>query len=191
VNHGTTLPPLEDEQGRALVVLARAVALAVASGAPEPAPGPMPDRLRSPQDAFVTLRVDGRLRGCIGVIDAGQPLDMAVRHCAAAAATSDPRFPPLRPEETARLAVEVSVLGPPRILGGPDEIVVGRDGLIVTAGPRRGLLLPSVAVEHGWDALRFLEETCRKAGLDRDAWRHAARVEAFRAQVFGEEPVEA
>src|SRR4029077_9440150 len=127
-------------------------------------PGALAARLREAQGAFVTILLQERLRGCIGVIRPRDPLWRVVLHCALAAGFEDPRFAPLEPSEEPGLAFEVSVLSLPRAVRDPSEIRIGRDGLIVTLGRRQGLLLPQVAVEHGWDAPLFLSETCRKAG---------------------------
>ena len=107
-------------------------------------------------------------------------------HCAGAAALEDPRFPPVRPDELARIDVEVSVLTPPARIADPGRIEVGRHGLVVTRGAHRGLLLPQVALEWGWTREEFLAHTCRKAGLPLDAWREGAQVFAFEAEIFGE-----
>jgi AmmeMemoRadiSam system protein A len=109
-----------------------------------------------------------------------------ILHCALAAGFEDPRFPPLEPTEAPGLSLEISVLSAPRVVRDASEIRIGRDGLIVTQGRRQGLLLPQVALEHGWDTPGFLRETCRKAGLEDDAWTRGARMEAFEAQVFAE-----
>lgn len=136
---------------------------------------------------FVTLRQEGRLRGCIGLIDTDLSLDEAVAHCAVSAA-NDPRFEPLRLEELGRTSIEISILGGWREIRGPEEIQVGRDGLMITLGGRRGLLLPQVAVEQGWDAGTFIEEVGVKALLPRNAWSSSgATVQAFTAEVFGDE----
>jgi len=108
---------------------------------------------------------------------------------AAAAALRDPRFPPLQSAELPHVSLEISVLSPFRTVR-PEEIQVGIDGLMITQHKACGLLLPQVALEHQWDRERFLEETCRKAGLAADAWRRGATLEAFTAEVFGEEPPE-
>ena len=187
---GGPRPPLLAEERRALLALARSAAVAAASNLGAPDPGPLPDRLAAPQGAFVTLRVGGQLRGCIGIVEAREPLSRTVGHCAAAAATQDPRFPPIGRADLADLGVEVSVLEEPRQVRDVVEIVVGRDGLIVSLGRLQGLLLPQVAVEHDWSREEFLEQTCRKAGLDPDAWRHGARIEAFNAEVLEERPDE-
>ena len=143
--------------------------------------------LRENGGAFVTLWKAGRLRGCIGYVEPRMALYQAVMECAVAAALRDPRFDPVEPEELSALRIEISVLSP---LGdiAPEAVEVGRHGLMITRGARRGLLLPQVAVEWKWDREEFLEETCLKAGLSPDAWQHGARTQAFTAQVFSESP---
>ena len=113
------------------------------------------------------------------------PLYRTVADTARAAAFEDTRFPPLRAEEISELEVSLSVLSPlsPVI---PEQIEVGRHGLVVSLSNHRGLLLPQVPVEHGWDRTTFLEQTCRKAGLPTDAWEHGAKLEAFTAEIFGD-----
>jgi AmmeMemoRadiSam system protein A len=135
--------------------------------------------------AFVTLHKGGRLRGCIGYIESLKPLYQTVCECAMAAALHDPRFDPVAPEELPSLHLEISVLSPLEDISA-EQVEVGRHGLLVSRGPQRGVLLPQVAVEWKWDARQFLEETCLKAGLPPDAWRHGARIQAFTAQVFAE-----
>lgn len=135
--------------------------------------------------AFVTLRRLHELRGCIGVVEAYQPLHRTVVDCAISAALRDPRFPPVTPEELLEVRAEISVLSP--LMDLPvTEIEVGRHGLMVSQHAQRGVLLPQVAVEWDWDRERFLAETCRKAGLPKDAWQRGARVQAFTVQAFGE-----
>jgi len=136
--------------------------------------------------AFVTLTENGALRGCIGRIVSDEPLVRVVAEMARAAALGDPRFPSVREGELDRIDIEVSALSPIRTIEGPDEIVIGRDGLIIRQRERSGLLLPQVAGDHGWDPVRFLEETCRKAGLPGSAWKEGARIEAFGAEVWSE-----
>jgi len=119
---------------------------------------------------FVTLHVGGRLRGCIGVVEGHQPLGNGIVHAATSAALEDPRFPRLRAEELAELQIEISVLSPLMPIR-PQEVEIGTHGLLVVSGRNRGLLLPQVALEHHLDRERFLEETCWKAGLPRDAWK--------------------
>ena len=142
---------------------------------------------RSGQGAFVTLRIDGALRGCIGHVDTSRPLLETVRRVAAAAAMEDPRFPPVEGDELSALVIEVSVLGPLAPCPGPDGVEIGRHGVVVEQGERRGLLLPQVAVEQGWDADTFVAAVCAKAGLSPQAWRRAASLQVFEAEVFSED----
>lgn len=136
--------------------------------------------------AFVTLRRRGRLRGCIGQIGAPQPVLPLVAYCARAAALDDPRFRPVDRGELPEIEIEVSILSALEPIT-PERIEIGKHGLMVTRDARRGVLLPQVAPQYGWDVTRFLEETCRKAGLDRGAWREeAARIDGFTAEVFSE-----
>jgi len=144
--------------------------------------------LAEPRGAFVTLRrrQDGELRGCIGNLVSDRPLAETVSRMAVAAATEDPRFPPLRPEELPEVTIEISVLGPMEKVR-PEDVEVGRHGLLVSDGRRRGVLLPQVPLEHGWDRETFLAHTCWKAGLPEDAWRRPeVEILAFTACVFAE-----
>lgn len=143
-------------------------------------------KLAAPGAAFVTLTKSGRLRGCIGFTEAAAPLFKVVQECAVAAATEDPRFPPVTSKELPSLRIEVSVLTPLFPIR-PEDVEVGRHGLMVAQGQRRGLLLPQVPVEWGWDRETFLDQTCVKAGLPPSSWRHGATLRAFTAEVFGEE----
>jgi AmmeMemoRadiSam system protein A len=139
--------------------------------------------------AFVSLHRQGRLRGCIGYLDAVKPLLETVREMAAAAAFHDPRFEPLRPEELAGLEIEISVLSPMHLIKSTDEIEVGKHGLYIVQGFCRGLLLPQVATEYKWDRLAFLQQTCCKAGLPADAWTEpATKIYTFTADIFAEPP---
>jgi len=135
--------------------------------------------------AFVTLHRGGELRGCIGHIEPDEPIGKVVPRCAVAAASADPRFPPIAADEVAAIDIEISLLGSLERIVGPEDIVVGRHGLVVRHGWQRGLLLPQVGSEYQWDAETFLAQTCRKAGLARDAWKHGAEVWRFEAEVFG------
>jgi uncharacterized protein len=142
--------------------------------------------LGEPGGAFVSLHNHGELRGCIGHIEPDEPLGTVVPRCAVAAASTDPRFPPITAEELAQIDIEISLLGLLEPIRGPAEIEVGRHGLVVEQGWLRGLLLPQVATEWNWDAETFLAHTCHKAGLPRDAWKHGAKIFRFEAEVFGE-----
>jgi AmmeMemoRadiSam system protein A len=135
--------------------------------------------------AFVSLHKGEHLRGCIGHIEAQKPLAQTVRECAFSAALFDPRFHPVTPDELPELRIEISVLSPFFDVT-PEQVEVAVHGLLVSRGSYRGLLLPQVAVQWNWDRERFLSETCRKAGMDINAWRHGARIQAFTAQVFAE-----
>ena len=146
---------------------------------------PPSDHLGERRGAFTTLHVDGHLRGCVGYVFPAYSLYRTIAETAQAAAFRDARFPPVTAEEAPRLRIEISVLSPLAPIS-PDEIEIGRHGLVVTYGSRRGLLLPQVPAEHGWDREAFLEQACLKAGLPPDAWRHGALIEAFTAEVFGE-----
>ena len=140
-----------------------------------------------PGGAFVTLHDHGELRGCIGHIEPDQPLGDVIRRCAVAAAASDPRFPPITADELRRIRIEISLLGPLERISGSHDVVVGKHGLVVQRGWQRGLLLPQVALEWKWDAEMFLSQTCYKAGLPRDAWKHGGiEMWRFEAEVFGE-----
>jgi len=135
---------------------------------------------------FVTLKKAGRLRGCIGYPLPLKPLNQALVEMAIAAATEDPRFPPLQAGELDQVEIEISLLTPPLEISDPAEVVVGRDGLVVSKGHKRGLLLPQVTVEQGWDRETLLEHCCLKAGLPADAWRAGVKMEVFQAEIFAE-----
>jgi AmmeMemoRadiSam system protein A len=138
-----------------------------------------------PRGAFTSLYLQGKLRGCVGYVLPVSSVYQAVADTARAAAFEDTRFCPVKLEEARNLAIELSILSRPKPIA-PEEVVIGRDGLLVGMSGYRGLLLPQVAVEHSWDRETFLEQTCQKAGLSRDAWRKGASVEAFTAEVFGD-----
>jgi AmmeMemoRadiSam system protein A len=141
---------------------------------------------------FVTLHVRKRLQGCIGVVEPEEPLGDAIVRCAASAALEDPRFTPMRADQLGDLAIELSLLSPPAPIS-PEAIEIGRHGLLIVLHAQRGLLLPQVAIEHHLAREQFLEETCRKAGLRREAWRDPeAHLFGFTCEVFSEsQPLEA
>jgi AmmeMemoRadiSam system protein A len=145
-------------------------------------------RFSEHRGAFVTLRLRSNesLRGCIGYAEPLYPLAEAVVRSARAAALEDRRFEPLSRAELSSIRIEISVLSPLRKVS-PDAVRVGTDGLVIEKGGRRGLLLPQVAPEWGWDRDTFLEQTCKKAGLPGSAWRQGAEIFAFQAEVFGED----
>jgi AmmeMemoRadiSam system protein A len=141
--------------------------------------------------AFVTLHVHGKLRGCVGQVESHKSLAGTVARCAISAAREDDRFNPVQPDEVPQLAIEISVLSPPKPIT-PNEIQIGTHGLIVECGPFRGLLLPQVATERHWSAEKFLSETCLKAGLPKDAWKSAeTKILGFTAEIFSEDEASA
>lgn len=142
--------------------------------------------LVTPRGAFVSIHHGDDLRGCLGRLEADWAIARVVAHLGRAVADSDPRFPPVTVAELSALTIEISILGPQREMRSPDEIEIGRHGLIVESNGRRGLLLPQVAGEHSWDVGTFLSHTCLKAALPPDAWRTSARILMFEAEVFGE-----
>ncbi len=146
------------------------------------------EKLKRKSGVFVTLKKHGHLRGCIGFIRAEEPLYKAVVEMAISSATRDPRFPPLELSEVDEIRIEISVLTPFQKVMNPDEIEVGKDGLMIREGFRSGLLLPQVPVEQGWDRKTFLEHTCYKAGLPGDAWKNA-ELWKFQALVFSEKDI--
>ncbi len=149
---------------------------------------PESQHLAEPRGAFTTLHLSGQLRGCVGYVFAVRPLWRTVAETALAAAFQDTRFEPVNAEEAPNLEIEISVLSPLAPIA-PEEVEVGRHGLVVSYGGSRGLLLPQVPGEYGWDRERFLAETCRKAGLPIDMWKRGATLEAFTAEVFGDRDV--
>jgi AmmeMemoRadiSam system protein A len=144
-------------------------------------------RLKEKQGAFVTLHVDGELRGCIGYPLPYKPLYQTIIDVAVAAATEDYRFSPLSEEELESLSIEISVLTLPRKVEKPEEVVVGKHGIIISKGLHKGLLLPQVPLEYGWDLETYLNHGCLKAGLPPDEWRRGVNLEVFEAQVFSED----
>lgn len=180
------LPALSSGERTALLALARRAIVAHLGSQSPPPTTDLPERLRAAQDGFVTLHIDGKLRGCIGMVEANRPLCEVVARCAAGAATGDPRFPPLAIGEMNGLRIEISALSHPVAVDSPDEVEAGRHGVIVRQGRQQGLLLPQVATEQGWDRETLLRQTCRKAGLPPDAWMHGARLQVFEAEVFAE-----
>ena len=190
---------IKDEHGEFLVKLARkAIETYLRDREVLRPPEETPEELWEPMGVFVTLNklVGGRkvLRGCIGFPYPEKPLVQATIEAAIASATEDPRFPPVELDEMDEVVVEVSVLTKPELVrvedprDYPKAIKVGRDGLIVERGIFRGLLLPQVPVEWGWDEKTFLSQCCMKAGLYPDAWLDpGTRIYRFQAIVFEEE----
>ncbi len=175
-------------QQRQLLQLARAAIMAHLQGKPTPTPAPDDPALQAPGAAFVTLRKQGDLRGCIGQIIARDPLYQSVQQMAVAAATQDPRFPRVTAAEMDEISIEISVLSPMQRLRDVNEIEIGRHGLYLRQGYLSGLLLPQVPTEQGWDRAAFLEGICQKSGLPEGCWRNpATSLYTFSADVFAEE----
>lgn len=178
----------QDQRNRLLTIAREAIAAVLDGRKLDVQPEQFDEALRRPAGAFVSLHTrDGNLRGCIGSIRPVAPLCEAVSASAINAAFRDPRFYAVRKDELDDLDIEISVMGPLETVTDAAEIVVGRDGLIITSGRNVGLLLPQVAAEYGWDAEAFLRQTCVKAGLPPESWRSPeCRIERFSAEVFSE-----
>jgi uncharacterized protein len=180
------MSPLVSDDRRALLGIARRAVIEAVERGRQLQVAPLAGALADPSGVFVTLRRRARLRGCIGQIEAIEPIGQAVARCAMAAALDDPRFDPVRPDEIIEIEIEISAISRLERIS-LEAIEVGRHGLMVTRGYQRGLLLPQVALEFRWTRDRFLEETCVKGGMEKQAWKDpAARIEAFTAEVFSE-----
>jgi AmmeMemoRadiSam system protein A len=152
----------------------------------QPPPRPAEELNVAASGVFVTIYHREELRGCLGTLDAREPLAEALVRLGGDVAHRDYRFEPLQAHELHEIRVDLSVLTEPELVEDPEKIEVGRHGLIVEQGRRKGLLLPQVAPEHGFDRETFLAHTCLKAGLPPDAWRQGATIYRFEAEVFGE-----
>jgi AmmeMemoRadiSam system protein A len=187
-------PPPEDssrepneftpEERQVLLRLAHASIEAALDKREIPLDPPSP-HLAEPRGAFTTLYFRRQLQGCVGFVFPVASLYRTVAETARAAAFEDTRFPPVTHEQAPNLQVSLSILSPLQALRAED-VEIGRHGLLISQLGRRGLLLPQVPVEHAWDRVTFLEQTCRKAGLPPDAWRKGATIEGFTAEVFGD-----
>ncbi|MBD3262509.1 MAG: TIGR00296 family protein [Candidatus Altiarchaeales archaeon] len=187
---------INQKQGEDVLKYARGI-LEHSFGKEKPAiPKTLEEVFTRKKGVFVTLKTppEGRLRGCIGYPEPVLPFGLALERAAESAALEDPRFPPVKKEELNGLRIEVSCLTEPQLIEVedpgklPEKIRVGEDGLIIEYGVYKGLLLPQVAEEQGWDATQFLSQTCVKAGLKADMWLNPeTRVYRFQAQIFSEE----
>jgi AmmeMemoRadiSam system protein A len=146
---------------------------------------PPSPHLAEPRGVFTTIYLQGALHGCVGFVQPVASLYRNVAETARSAAFEDTRFTPIIREEAPNLEVSLSILSPLTQIA-PEKIEIGRHGLLISKAGRRGLLLPQVPVEHGWDRITFLEQTCRKAGLPSDAWQNGASIEAFTAEIFSD-----
>jgi len=178
---------LSDDEKIFLLKLARQTINHFLKNEPLPKPDYFSDRLKEKAGAFVTLHIDGNLRGCIGYVVAIKPLQDAVSDLAISAAFNDPRFQPLTMPEFDKIDIEISVLTPTERVKSIEDIKVGRDGLLIRQPPFEGLLLPQVAIEYNWDTGTFLKETCHKAGLPGDCWQKPqTEIYKFQALIFSE-----
>jgi len=180
---------LAEREKQLLLQIARSALTLGVAGKPPLQEFPSDEVLQLGAGAFVTLHRRGRLRGCVGQLPGRDALVAVVAHCARAAALDDSRFEPVGLAEVSEIEIEVSVLSALEdvTLGA---IEAGKHGLVVSQGRQRGVLLPQVASQFNWGVQRFLEETCVKAGLERDAWKDpATRMQAFTAEVFSEAAV--
>ena len=181
------MPYLSEADRQNLLLLARKAVVEAVTHAKLPEAIPHEGVFGLRRGVFVTLHVRGELRGCIGTTEGDEALGDALVRCGASAALQDPRFPAVRTEELSDLQVEVSVLSPLSPIHA-EAIEIGRHGLMISDESHRGLLLPQVAVEHDLSREQFLGETCRKAGLPREAWRWpTTRIEGFTCEVFSED----
>ena len=181
---GTGQPEFAPEERAILLKLAHESILSALEQREISLTSPSP-HLAEPRGAFTTIYFQGHLRGCVGYVFPVAGLYRTVAETARAAAFEDTRFSPVTLEEAAGLEVSLSILSPLKAIR-PEEVTIGLHGLVVSQGGRRGLLLPQVPIEHHWDRVTFIEQTCRKAGLPLDAWRQGATLEAFTAEVFGD-----
>jgi|HubBroStandDraft_6_1064221.scaffolds.fasta_scaffold551519_2 AmmeMemoRadiSam system protein A len=201
-DHPATSQEFTLDERRILLGLARSAVASGLAGEPLPDSPPRPSSspasssaplspsflqtLAEPRGVFTTIYLNGHLRGCVGYALPIHPLYRAIAETARAAAFEDTRFWPVTLEEAGKLQFSLSVLSPLFPIA-PGEVEVGRHGLLISDGKRRGLLLPQVPVEHDWDRETFLDQTCHKAGLPLDAWRKSTTIEAFTAEVFDEQ----
>jgi len=182
------MPSLSEAERRAIVGLAREAVLEAVCHNRAFEPVPQVGVFERRCGVFVTLHVSGKLHGCIGMIEPRASLGEAIIKCAISAALEDPRFSPMRPEEAQQAEIEVSLLSPVERIR-VEQIEIGKQGLLLENGLKRGLLLPQVAVEHRLDREAFLRETCYKAGLAGDAWKDPeTKIYGFTCEVIRENP---
>lgn len=178
---------LTKKEQKELLRIARDTIVSVVTDGRIPAAESASPGLNGPCGCFVSIKQRGQLRGCIGNFLSDQPLYRLTQEMAQSAATRDPRFYPMKPHDLDDFNLEISVLSPLHKISAIEEIQVGRHGIYIVKGSYRGVLLPQVATEYGWDRDTFLKHTCLKAGLPENAWQKECDIFIFSAQVFGEE----
>lgn len=189
-SRGEPIVGLNKEEKVYLLKLVRQTILTYLEKQEYPSTKPISEKLEEKFGVFVTLHEHGQLRGCIGYVEGIKPLYQAVMDMARSAAFSDPRFPPVKKEEVKDLEIEISVLSPLKKIKDVSEIQVGKHGIIIQKGFRRGLLLPQVATEWHWNREEFLRQTCFKAGLPAEAWQDpATEISIFSAEIFNEKEI--
>ncbi len=184
-NNGTSCPSeFTHLERRQLIALAHEAILSALERR-EISPSPYPPSFNAPRGAFTTIYFRDALRGCVGYPLPVTPLHRTIVETARGAAFEDTRFSPVTLEEARELEVSLSILSPLKP-ASPEEVKIGIHGLLVSQNGRRGLLLPQVPMEHGWDRVTFLEQGCRKAALPSNAWKSGATLEVFTAEIFGD-----
>jgi AmmeMemoRadiSam system protein B/AmmeMemoRadiSam system protein A len=178
--------PLRDSEKSILLKFARETIRRYLTTQTVPLARNFPARLSYLQGVFVTLRKDEQLRGCIGHMQPDSELGKTVGAMALEAAFNDPRFPPVQLKELNNLEIEISVLTPMKPIAGPGDIVIGRDGILMSKSGTSAVFLPQVAVENSWDRDETLDNLCKKAGLSGGCWKSGARFQVFQAEVFSE-----
>ena len=177
---------LTNKEQKELLKIARETIITHVSGNTPPAATSTSPGLSIKSGCFVTIKKQGQLRGCIGNFVSDKPLFLLVQEMAISSATRDPRFYPMKAPDLDDFKLEISVLSPMKKITSVEEIVVGRHGIYIIKNSNRGVLLPQVATEYGWDRETFLKHTCLKAGLPDNAWQKDCDIYIFSAQVFGE-----
>jgi AmmeMemoRadiSam system protein A len=177
---------LTKKEQRDLLKIARSTIVSYVTSAAIPAVETASRGLNLESGCFVTIRQQGQLRGCIGNFVSDKPLYRLVQEMAVSAATRDPRFYPMKQQDLDAFELEISVLSPLELVSSVDEIRVGKHGIYLVKNSSRGVLLPQVATEYGWDRDTFLRHTCLKAGLPENAWQKDCEIYIFSALVFGE-----
>jgi len=183
-DQGDSLPEMTDDNRRFLLGVAHEAVERLVKGRQQAKLLYDDPVLKQKWGAFVTLRVKGDLRGCIGSIVSDMPMPETIADMAVKSASQDSRFDPIGPAELKDIHIDISILGPLSEVRDISEIVIGRHGLVVEYRGRRGLLLPQVATEHNMDVPGFVAQTCLKAGLPPDSWKHGAKIYKFAADVF-------